>query len=142
MMKFDIKALAEQKFKAMVTVSIPTAELDKDGNTVFAKARFVGLFRCVPVETARQQLTELQKYQEAGDAMAAVAAASRQMEDYFVGFEAAPGEELPFTGDGQPLVSTADNIRLLLNSKEVRDAVQHAWQDARNKDVLTKNSRK
>ena len=74
--------------------------------------------------------------------MAAIEAAGKQIEEYFVGFEAAPGEELPFTNDGQPLASTPENIKLLLNSKEVRDAVQHAWQEARNKDVLAKNSRK
>ncbi len=141
-MKFDIKALAAQKFKAMVTVNIPTEELDKDGNTVFAKARFVGVFRCVPVEAARKQLNELQQMQETGDTMKAIEAAGRQMEEYFVGFEAAQGEELPFTTDGQPLQSNPDTIKLLLNSKEIRDAVQHAWQEARNKDVLAKNSRK
>ncbi|EHR42737.1 hypothetical protein [Alishewanella jeotgali] len=141
-MKFDIKALAAQQFKAMVTVAVPTNELDKDGGTVFAKAKFVGLFRCVPIETARKQMTELQAMQEAGDTMAAIEAAGKQIEEYFVGFEAVPGEELPFTNDGQPLASTPENIKLLLNSKEVRDAVQFAWQEARNKDVLAKNSKK
>ncbi|WP_460860990.1 hypothetical protein [Rheinheimera gaetbuli] len=141
-MKFDIKALANQQFKALVTVSIPTEELDKDLETVKAKARFIGVFRCLPVDAAMKQLEELQKLQESGDPMKSIAAAAKQMEQYFVGFEPVPGEELPFTADGQALQSNVDNIRVLLNTKDVRDAVQQTWQDARNKDLLAKNSRK
>lgn len=142
-MKFNITDLAAQKFKAMVLVSLPTEELDKDGNTVYAKARFVGLFRCVPVETAKAQLTELTRLQESGDSLKAIESAGKQIEEYFLGFEAAPGEELPFVdSEGQALTNTPANVKLLLNSKEIRDAVQQSWQDARNKDVLAKNSRK
>lgn len=143
MMKLNIKALAEQHFKAPVVVRFPTEELDKKGETVFGTARFIGRFRAVPVSEVRKQLEELQQVQDDGDSTKALELAASQMEQYFIGFEAMPGEELPFTDDSeQPLVSSPEAIKLLLNSKEVRDAVQSAWQKARNQDALAKNSRK
>ena len=54
------------------------------------------------------------------------------MNEYFIGFEPTPESELPFTNNGQPLENNTDNIGLLLNSKEVREAVAKAYHTARD----------
>lgn len=142
-MKLNINALAQQHFKAMVSVSIPTEELDKDGNTVYGTAKFVGRFRCLSVAEGREHLTELEAMRESNNALAAVNLNAEQVQRFFVGFEPAPGTELPFVDDDdQPLQSNPDSMALLLNSSYVRDAVQAAYTKARSEDVVGKNSKR
>lgn len=142
-MKLKATALAQQQFKAPVTLRFPTDEITKAGETVYGEARFIGHFRATPVSEAREHLKSLQTLQQNGDAMAAIELAGGQMEKFFIGFEAFPGEELPFTDDNdQPLQSNEQGVALLLNIKEVRDAVQKAFSDARSEDVIGKNSKR
>lgn len=138
-MKFDIKALAEQHFKALVTVRVPTEELDKDNKTVYAEAKFIGRFRMLPVSEVRQQLDDMEASRNSGSSKAVLDLLHKQIEQYFIGFEPVKGQELPFTSDGKALESTPESIALLLDSKEVRDAVQNAWNHARKDGALEKN---
>lgn len=140
-MKMNIKALAQQRFKALVEVSFPTEELDDNLQTVFGSARFIGHFQCVSVDEAQEHLTELEALRVAGNTYKAITLAASQVKKFFVGFEAVKGEELPFTDDdGSALASTPENIELLLNSREVRDALTETYSKARTGDVLGKNS--
>ncbi|WP_041523596.1 hypothetical protein [Gilvimarinus agarilyticus] len=142
-MKLNINALAQQHFKAMVTVSIPTEDIDKEGNTVYGKAKFIGKFRCLSVAEGREHLTELEALREAGNALAAVDLSAEQVARFFIGFEAAPSTELPFVDDDDnALQSTPENIALLLNSSYVRDAIQMTYTKARSEDVVGKNSKR
>lgn len=131
-MKFEIKALATNVFKALVTVNMPLNEVDENGNTKYGKAEFVGRFQALPVNAARKHLNELQELRDQNKHKEALDLSANQMNEYFIGFEPKPGTELPFTNEGQPLESNADNIALLLNSKEVREAVAKAYHAARD----------
>lgn len=141
-MKMNIKALAQQKFKALVIVSFPTEELDDNNQPIFGEARFIGHFRCLSVTEAREHLTELEALREAGDTYTAITLGSDQVKKFFTGFEPVKGEELPFIDDeGNELTSNAQNIELMLTSREVRDAITKTYNEARTGDVLGKNSK-
>lgn len=142
-MKVNINALAQQQFKAMVRVSIPTEELDKDGDTVYGKAKFIGKFRCLSVDEGNEHLTELEAMRESNNVLAAVNLNAEQVQRFFIGFEPVPGTELPFVDDDDnALQSNPENIALLLNSSYVRDAVQASYNKARSEDVVGKNSKR
>ena len=141
-MKMNIKALAQQKFRALVEVKFPTEELNEDNQPVFGTARFIGHYRCLSVPEAREHLTELEALREAGDTYTAINLGADQVKKFFVGFEPVKGEELPFTDDeDKPLTNTPENIELMLCSREVRDALQRTYTEARKGDVIGKNSK-
>lgn len=142
-MKIKASALAAKLFKASVAVVFPTDELNKDGETVYATAKFIGHFRAVPVSEAQADMDKLKVLRDAGDHVGMIGIEAKRLEQCFVGFEPVPGQEFPITDDnGQPLTSTPDNIQLLLNSREVRDAVRKTFETARSSDVLEKNLQK
>lgn len=141
MKKINIKALAQNHFKAPVTVRYPTNEVNEKGETIYASAKFIGLFRSLPVNEVKQQMAELKKLSDSGDTLGILDMQSAQIEKALIGFEALPGEELPFVdGNDQPLASTPETVAELLNSKEVRDAAHAAWTKARDtSELLEKN---
>ncbi len=139
-LKMKVSALAQQQFKATVAFCFPTDQVDASGNTLYGSAKFIGLFRSLPVSEARDHLKAIQELQNQGDTDAVIELSAQQMERYFIGFEAFPGEDFPVTDDNDmPLPSTADSIKQLLNIRELRDAVQRTYQQARSEDVLAKN---
>lgn len=140
-MKIKATALAQQHFKAAVTVVFPTDQLNDAGETVYAKAQFVGRFRAVPVSEAQADMDKLKAFRDAGDHVGMISMEASRVESVFIGFEPMPGKEFPITDDNdQPLTSTPENIKLLLNSREVRDAVRKTFDNARSAEVLEKNS--
>ncbi|WP_037053665.1 hypothetical protein [Rheinheimera baltica] len=142
-MKIKASALAQQLFKTLVSVVFPTDQLNDKGETVYATAKFVGHFRAVPVSDAQADMDKLKALRDAGDHVGMIGVEAKRVEQCFVGFEPVPGQEFPITDDNdQPLTNTPDNIKLLLNSREVRDAVRKAFETARSSDVLEKNLQK
>ncbi len=137
-MKFNINDIAEQRFKTPVTIRIPTNDLNDKGKTAYAEATFIGLFRCVPVAEAREHLAELKGLQDSNDVHGAIEVGAKQIEKFFIGFEAVPGKELPFSGLEND-VCTPEAIKALLNSREARDAIQTAYNKARSEDEPGKN---
>lgn len=142
-MKIKATALAQKHFKAPVIVTFPTENLTAKGDTEYATAKFIGLFRTLSVEEARKNLAELQEVQKGGDLLESVEVHGKQVASYFIGFEPMPGKEFPITDDNdQALTSSAENIQLLLNSRELASAVTTAYEKARSEDVLGKNSKR
>lgn len=140
--QMQLTALAKQQFKAPVCVRVPTTELDKDGNTVYQEAHFVGLFQCLPVDEARDEMRQMAALQKDGDTNDLMDFVAKQLERDFIGFEAHPKHPFPFLEGDQPAASTRENIKELLLSKEARDAIQSAYSAARSGDIATKNSKK
>lgn len=139
-MKIKATALAQQHFKAPVTVVFPTDNLNEAGETVYAHARFIGHYRAVPINEAQADMDKAKALHEAGDHMGLVTIETNRVDKCFIGFEPMPGKEFPITDDNdQPLTSTPENIKLLMNSREVRDAVRKAFDSARSMAVLEKN---
>ncbi|MBZ9610809.1 hypothetical protein [Rheinheimera maricola] len=142
-MKIKASALAAKLFKAQVAVVFPTDELNKDGETVYATARFIGHFRAVPVSDAQADMDKLKELRNSGDHVGMIGVEAKRLEQCFVGFEPLPGQDFPVTDDNdQPLANTPENIKVLLNSREVRDAVRKTFEAARSADVLEKNLQK
>lgn len=141
-MKFQLTALKQQQFKAAICARIPTDQIDAKGNTVFGEAHFVGLFKTQPISFAREQFEQLEVLRESGDTKGALALAAKQLDDAFIGFEKHPSHDFPFLDGDEPIACTPDSIKALLDIKEVREAIQDAFNTARSGDVLTKNSKK
>ncbi|WP_102798723.1 hypothetical protein [Bowmanella denitrificans] len=139
---FQVDALAKQRFKAPVVVRIPTEDIDSKGHTVYAYAHFVGLFECLPLPQVNEELDKLVQLQKEGKEREALAWADERIATYWVGFEKHPKHDFPFMDGDQQLANTPDNIKRLLQSKEVRDAVTQTYREAREGDPLAKNSRK
>lgn len=139
-MKIKASALAAKLFKARVDVVFPTEELNKDCETVYATTRFIGHFRAVPFNDAQADMDKLKELRDKSDHVGMIAMEANRLEQSFVGFEPLPGKEFPVTDDNdQPLTNTPENIKVLLNSREVRDAVRKTFDKARSSDVLEKN---
>lgn len=142
-MKIKASALAAKLFKATVAVVFPTDKLKENGETEYATAKFVGHFRAVPVSEAQQDMNTIKALREAGDHVGMIGVEAKRLEQCFVGFEPLPGQEFPITDDNdQPLTNSPESLQLLLNSREVRDAVRKTFEAARSADVLEKNLQK
>lgn len=142
-MKIKASALAAKLFKAPVSVVFPTETLNENGDTQYATAKFIGHFRAIPISEAQADMDAIAALRDAGDTLGLVSLQAKQVEQCFVGFEPLPGKEFPVTDDNdQPLANTPDNIKLLLNSRELRDAVRKTFEAARSADVLEKNLQK
>jgi len=138
---FQISELAKNVFKFPVCARLATDKLDEKGNTVIAEAWFIGKFQSVSVEEG----TELAKKITAvktGDYEGMVETISEQLSRVFLGFEKHPKHPMPFKDGQEDAVSSPETIKQLLNSKEVSDAIQAAYNEARRQDIATKNSRK
>lgn len=138
---FQLHALAKNIFKFPVCAVLPTEKLDAEGNTVYAEAHFVGKFQSASVDEGQEIAKSLGEVKN-GDYEGMVAAVNKQLTQVFIGFEKHPLHPMPFKDGESDVVSTPDSIKALLNSKEVRDAVQAAYNEARSKGIERKNSKK
>lgn len=142
-MKFKISALSEQHFKATVTAKIPTNEIGQGGKTVYGTAKFVALFRCISTSKARANLKELEELRKEDKHVEAIELGAKQTASLFVGFEPVKGNDLPFTDDeGAAIPDSIEARHALLECMEIRDAIQEAYQKAREGDVNGKNSKR
>lgn len=140
--QIQLEALAVQKFKAPVCITIATNAVDENGETIKSEAHFIGLFQCVSIDEARKDMSEMDRLREAGKTLEALAFSAKQLERDFIGFEPHPKHPFPFFVGDQPAQSSPEAVKKLLQSKEARDAIQDAYNKARSGDVATKNSRK
>jgi hypothetical protein len=138
---FQLKALAKNIFKYPVCAVLPTEKLDDQGNTVFAEAHFVGKFQSASVDEGQEMAKALGEVSN-NDYEGMVAAVNKQLTQVFIGFEKHPLYPMPFKDGDDDVGSSAESIKALLNSKEVRDAIQAAYNEARSKGIERKNSKK
>jgi len=141
--RYQIKALQQRQFRAPVTVMLPAEHVSDKGDVQYDQLNIVVLFRSVPADEARANLDRIQKLRERDAPMAEVLEESvRQTQSYVIGIEKHPEHEWPFVTDhGSDAQISADDITQLLQVREIRDAIEKVYADARSGELLTKNSR-
>lgn len=140
--QIKVSALKDRRFKAPVTALLASDELNADGSLKKDELKFVGLFRTVPDEEIRAHLEAIEALRkDPKTTTAQVMNESRQhLKKYFVGVAKHPSCDYPFLGDdGQPRDSSPELIDELLSIKEIREAVEDTYKNARDSDVLAKN---
>lgn len=150
MIKIQLAALKEGRFKKEVVVSIPTDEVSKAGETVYQKAHFIGEFINVSEaerEAHQKQLAELSakadKLEQDDDASFEEKAEIKRevqaltisfIQKYFVGFDKHPKHAFPFYDGDEPLKSSAEAIAALLDIRLIREQVSDTYNDEINKN--------
>ncbi|WP_288739790.1 hypothetical protein [uncultured Rheinheimera sp.] len=140
--QIKVSALKDRRFKAPITALFASDQLNSDGSLKKDELKFVGLFRTVPDEEIRAHLEKIEALRKDPKTTAAqVMIESREhIKSYFVGVEKHPSCDYPFLGDdGQPRESSPELVHELLAIKEIRDAVEDTYKNARDSDVLAKN---
>jgi len=154
-MKFQLNALKTGQFKKEVVISIPQNEVSKSGDTVYAKAYFLGHFVNVSEEEregyqkllaefndkiealdedANQSFTE--KYDVQNDIKNDIQNLTTSfIKKYFIGFEKHPKREFPFTDDnGVDLAPSEAVIDELLSVKLIREEIVDVYTNEINKN--------
>ncbi|KOO57270.1 hypothetical protein WH43_14355 [Rheinheimera sp. KL1] len=140
--QIKVSALKDRRFKAPVTVLFASDEVKADGSLKRDELKFVGLFRSVPEQEIHAHIAKIESLRKNPNTTAEmVMNESREhIKSYFVGVEKLPSCDYPFLGDdGQPKESSPELIHDLLSIKEIRDAVESTYKNARDSDVLAKN---
>lgn len=140
--QIKVSALKDRRFKAPVTARLASDELNADGTLKTDKLTFVGEFRAVTDEEIRAHLKRIEDLRKNPNTTHdQVVDESRQhLKKILVGVAKHPSHDYPFLGeDGQPRASSPELIDDLLSIKEIRDAVEDTYKNARDSDVLAKN---
>lgn len=142
--RYQVKALQQRQFRAPVTIMLPSEHVSGKGEAQYDALNVVVLFRSVPADEARANLSRIQALREGDASMTEVLEESvRQTQSYVLGIEKHPEHEWPFiTDSGTDAQIGADDITQLLQVREIRDAIEKVYADARSGELLTKNSRK
>lgn len=138
---FQLNALAKNIFKAPVCVVLPTEKIDDNGETVTAEAHFIATFQSVSEAEAEVIASQLDGATD-NDIGKLNKLLKAQLESIFIGFEKHPKHPFPFKDGDTDVVASPDSIRLLLNSKEVADALRAAYNKARAGEAAKKNLKK
>lgn len=138
---FQLNALAKNIFKAPVCAVIPTDQIDENGENVTAKAHFIAIFQSVSEEESEALVGQLNGVNES-DLARVSKLLKEQTRAVFIGFEKHPKHPFPFKNGEADVQSSPETIALLLNSKEVVDAVRKAYNEARAGGVADKNLKK
>ncbi|TXH98133.1 MAG: hypothetical protein E6Q75_02495 [Rheinheimera sp.] len=138
---FQINALAKNVFKAAVCAVIPTDKIDENGETVKAEAHFIATFQSVSEEETEALVGQLNGVNES-DLSRVSKLLKEQTRAVFIGFEKHPKHPFPFKNGDVDVQSSPETVALLLNSKEVVEAVRKAYNEARAGGVADKNLKK
>jgi len=138
---FQLNALAKNIFKAPVCVVLPTNNIDDNGETVTATAHFIATFQSVSEQESDAMVERLNGVTES-ELGKVSKLLKEQTARLFIGFEKHPKHPFPFKDGDLDVPSTPENIQLLLNSKEVSDAVRAAYNKARSGEVAKENLKK
>jgi hypothetical protein len=138
---FQINALAKNVFKAAVMAVLPTDKYDEQGQTINAEAHFIATFQSVSEDETEALVSQLNGVNES-DLSRVSKLLKEQTRAVFIGFEKHPKHPFPFKNGDADVQSSPETIALLLNSKEVADAVRKAYNEARAGGVTDKNLKK
>ena len=142
--QIKISALKDRRFKAPVTAFFASDELHADGTLKTDTLTFVGEFRALPDEEIRAHLEKIENLRKDPNTTHAqiIDEIRQNLKQCLVGIAKHVSYDYPFLGDdGQPIASSPALIDDLLSVKEIRDAVEESYKNARNSDVLAKNSK-
>lgn len=138
---FQLNALAKNVFKAPVCAVLPTDKIDENGETIKAEAHFIATFQSVS-EDESDAMVEQIKGADESDLTRLTKLLKEQTRRVFIGFEKHPKHPFPFKVGDSDVASTPESIQLLLNSKEVVEAVRAAYNKARAGGVANQNLKK
>lgn len=140
--KIKVSALKDRRFKAPVTALLASDELNADGTLKKDHLKFVGVFRSLPDEEVRAHVARIEALRKSATTThdQVIDETRNQIKKYLVAVEKHTSCDYPFLGDdGQPRESTPELIDDLISIKEIRDAVEETYKNARDSDVLAKN---
>lgn len=141
--RFSVTALQQRQFKAPVEARLPSDTLSDSGEAQYDSLHFIVRFRSVPAGEARANLTRAQELRDASNLEEMLEESQKQTESYVLGIEKHPEHEFPFVDDnGADAQMTPALIRQLLEVREIREAIEKTYADARSGELLTKNSKK
>lgn len=142
--KIKVSALRDRRFKAPVTAFFASNELNADGTVKTDTLLFVGEFRALPDEEVRAHLEKIESLRKDPNTThtQVIDEIRQNLKKCLVGVAKHPSHDYPFlTDDDQPRASSPELIDDLLSVKEIRDGVEEAYKNARDSDVLAKNSK-
>lgn len=150
-MKFELTALKQLQFRKPISFKVPLDEVSEKGETVYGEAHFIARFKQQDEQVnktlqskimdLRDALDKAKRDSEDGDDEAKRAARIlendtieaiksinvEQLANVWLAFEKHPLHEMPFVENGEPLPSTTDNIKRLIDASIVQDAVSSAF---------------
>jgi len=141
--RYQVKALQQRQFRAPVKIMLPSDQVSDKGEAQYDALNVVVLFRSVPADEARANLNRIQDLRDKEATMAEVLEESvRQTQSYVIGIEKHPEHEWPFVTDsGADAQISTEDIKQLLQVREIRDAIETVYSAARSGELLTKNSK-
>ncbi|MCT6700923.1 hypothetical protein [Rheinheimera sp. 4Y26] len=143
MKKFQISALQQRQFKAPVTVKLASDEVGKKGEMQYDTIHFVVRFRSVPGDEARKNLLRVEELRNQGNSLEEVLTESlNQSKSYVLGIEKHPEHPFPFLDGENDAESSPELIEQLLNVREIREAIEKTYGEARSGELLAKNAKK
>lgn len=141
--RYSIAALQQRQFKAPVEARLPSDTVSASGEAQYDSLHFVVRFRSVPAGEARANLTRAQDLRESSNIEELLEESQKQTQSYVLGIEKHPEHDFPFVDDaGADAQMTPELIRQLLEVREIREAIEKTYADARSGELLTKNFRK
>ncbi len=141
--RYQIKALQQRQFRAPVKIMLPSDQVSDKGEAQYDALNVIVLFRSVPADEARANLNRIQDLRDKEATMAEVLEESvRQTQSYVIGIEKHPEHDWPFVTDsGADAQISTEDIKQLLQVREIRDAIETVYSAARSGELLTKNSK-
>lgn len=143
--KFNISAIAERRFRVPVTALFAGEQLTDKGEMQVETTTFTAVFRALDEATVKANLKASDELRSKADVTSSdiVDEHVRLVAQYTVNIEQCTGHEFPFIDDnGLPDVMTPEKIRSILFVPEFRTAIESAYKNARDMDVLGKNLKK
>lgn len=143
--RFQVAALQQRQFKAPVEVLLPSDTVDAKGGMQYDSIHFLARFRSVPADEGRQNLQRIEALRKDDTSLEEILKESlAQTKSYVLGIEKHPEHEFPFmAADGTADAEiTPEVIEQLLNVREIRDAIEKTYANARSGELLTKNSKR
>lgn len=143
--KFNILGISERRFRVPVTALFAGEQLNEQGEMQVETATFTAVFRSLDETVIKQNLAASDELRKKKDLTSTemIDEHVRLVAQYTVNIEKRTDHEFPFVDDkGEPETMTPELIRKILFVPEFRDAIEKAYKDARNTDVLSENLQK
>lgn len=140
--KFNIRAISERRFRVPVTALFAAEQLNDKGEMQVESATFTAVFRALDETVIKENLKASDELRKRKDVTSEniIDEHVRLVAQYTVNIEKRTDHEFPFVDDkGEPETMTPELIRKILFVPEFRNAIEAAYKDARDMDVLSKN---
>ncbi len=141
-LKIKLSALTQRVFRVPVVAYFASEHLGKDHQMQTETMHFIGVFRALTDTEIGDNLKRADDLRNSAGLTAGklVEERIRNVNQYLVGIEKHPEHDFPILDDsGAPATITPELKLSILYQPEIRDAVELAYKNARDGDVLSKN---